>query len=69
MLGTVRYCSVNVHNYKEQGRHDDLWSWLYMLIELVTNTLPWKGMARKDSVSVWYNFENITKCINLTAAF
>ncbi|VDM27055.1 unnamed protein product [Toxocara canis] len=47
--GTVRYCSVNVHQYKEQGRHDDLWSMFYMLIELITATLPWKGMPRKDS--------------------
>uniref|UniRef100_A0A0M3I7N0 Protein kinase domain-containing protein n=1 Tax=Ascaris lumbricoides TaxID=6252 RepID=A0A0M3I7N0_ASCLU len=47
--GTVRYCSVNVHQYKEQGRHDDLWSMFYMLIELITSTLPWKGMARRDS--------------------
>ncbi|VBB32962.1 unnamed protein product [Acanthocheilonema viteae] len=59
--GTVRYCSLNVHLYKEQGRHDDLWSRLrmtistgmfYMLIELLSSTLPWKGMARKDSAHV-----------------
>ncbi|MCP9257362.1 hypothetical protein DINM_000577 [Dirofilaria immitis] len=47
--GTVRYCSLNVHLYREQGRHDDLWSMFYMLIELLSSTLPWKGMARKDS--------------------
>ncbi|KAK0405067.1 hypothetical protein QR680_017785 [Steinernema hermaphroditum] len=47
--GTVRYCSLNVHEYKEQGRHDDLWSMLYMLIELLTGTLPWKGLARRES--------------------
>ncbi|VDK77445.1 unnamed protein product, partial [Litomosoides sigmodontis] len=50
--GTVRYCSLNVHLYKEQGRHDDLWSMFYMLIELLSSTLPWKGMARKDSAHV-----------------
>ncbi|KAI1730168.1 protein kinase domain-containing protein [Ditylenchus destructor] len=47
--GTVRYCSLNVHHHKEQGRHDDLWGMLFMLIELVTGTLPWKGMSRRDS--------------------
>lgn len=47
--GTVRYCSLNVHQHKEQGRHDDLWGMLYMLIELLTGTLPWKGMSRRDS--------------------
>ncbi|VDN92130.1 unnamed protein product [Brugia pahangi] len=50
--GTVRYCSLNVHLYREQGRHDDLWSMFYMLIELLSSTLPWKGMARKDSAHI-----------------
>uniref|UniRef100_A0AC35GWY4 Protein kinase domain-containing protein n=1 Tax=Panagrolaimus sp. PS1159 TaxID=55785 RepID=A0AC35GWY4_9BILA len=45
--GTVRYCSINVHHYKEQGRHDDLISML--CIELLIRNLPWKGLARKDS--------------------
>lgn len=26
--GTVRYCSLNAHRYKELGRHDDLWGML-----------------------------------------
>uniref|UniRef100_A0A7E4UMF2 Protein kinase domain-containing protein n=1 Tax=Panagrellus redivivus TaxID=6233 RepID=A0A7E4UMF2_PANRE len=47
--GTVRYCSVNVHQYKEQGRHDDIISCLYMLIELLTASLPWKGQQRRES--------------------
>uniref|UniRef100_A0A0R3QPQ4 Protein kinase domain-containing protein n=1 Tax=Brugia timori TaxID=42155 RepID=A0A0R3QPQ4_9BILA len=38
--------------YREQGRHDDLWSMFYMLIELLSSTLPWKGMARKDSAHI-----------------
>uniref|UniRef100_A0A914Y7W9 Protein kinase domain-containing protein n=1 Tax=Panagrolaimus superbus TaxID=310955 RepID=A0A914Y7W9_9BILA len=47
--GTVRYCSLNVHLYREQGRHDDLISMLFMCIELLVRSLPWKGLARKDS--------------------
>uniref|UniRef100_A0A914PWU9 Protein kinase domain-containing protein n=1 Tax=Panagrolaimus davidi TaxID=227884 RepID=A0A914PWU9_9BILA len=47
--GTVRYCSLNVHFYKEQGKHDDLISLLYMLIELHTATLPWKGQLRREA--------------------
>uniref|UniRef100_A0A0K0FAG5 Asator (inferred by orthology to a D. melanogaster protein) n=1 Tax=Strongyloides venezuelensis TaxID=75913 RepID=A0A0K0FAG5_STRVS len=47
--GTVRYCSVNVHQYKEQGRHDDLCGLLFMLIEFLTTTLPWKGLTKRES--------------------
>ncbi|WKY09806.1 hypothetical protein Q1695_002287 [Nippostrongylus brasiliensis] len=47
--GTVRYCSLNVHQYKEQGRHDDLYGALFSMIECLTGTLPWKGMVRKEA--------------------
>ncbi|CAI5437584.1 unnamed protein product [Caenorhabditis angaria] len=44
--GTVRYCSLNVHQHKEQGRHDDLYGALYAMIETLTATLPWKGCPK-----------------------
>ncbi|GMT29144.1 hypothetical protein PFISCL1PPCAC_20441 [Pristionchus fissidentatus] len=50
--GTVRYCSLNVHLAKEQGRHDDLWSILHSMIELATGTLPWKGSTRKEAEKI-----------------
>ncbi|VDN33358.1 unnamed protein product [Gongylonema pulchrum] len=46
--GTVAYCSINVHKHLEQGRHDDLWSMMYMLIEFIAGRLPWKGLDRKE---------------------
>ena len=39
--GTVRYVAPAVHDRKEQGRRDDIWSLLYMLIELHCG-LPWQ---------------------------
>ena len=32
--GTVRYASINTHQSKDLGRHDDLWSVFYLLVEL-----------------------------------
>ncbi|KRY40801.1 Tau-tubulin kinase 1 [Trichinella spiralis] len=39
--GTPKYASPNVHLNKEQGRHDDLYSTFYMLIEFYYGNLPW----------------------------
>ncbi|CAF3399089.1 unnamed protein product [Rotaria sp. Silwood1] len=48
--GTVRYASINAHKNKEMGRHDDLWSLFYMLIEFVTGQLPWRRIKDKEQV-------------------
>uniref|UniRef100_A0A3Q2TSW4 Tau tubulin kinase 2b n=1 Tax=Fundulus heteroclitus TaxID=8078 RepID=A0A3Q2TSW4_FUNHE len=45
--GTVRYASVNAHKNKEMGRHDDLWSLFYMLVEFMVGQLPWRKIKDK----------------------
>ena len=48
--GTVRYASINAHNYRELGRHDDLWSMYYMFVEFLSGQLPWHRKSEKDIV-------------------
>ncbi|XP_052010016.1 tau-tubulin kinase 2-like [Xyrauchen texanus] len=48
--GTVRYASINAHKNKEMGRHDDLWSLFYMLVEFLVGQLPWRKIKDKDQV-------------------
>uniref|UniRef100_A0A3Q3VXD2 Protein kinase domain-containing protein n=1 Tax=Mola mola TaxID=94237 RepID=A0A3Q3VXD2_MOLML len=45
--GTVRYASINAHKNKEMGRHDDLWSLFYMLVEFTVGQLPWRKIKDK----------------------
>ncbi|XP_010596685.1 tau-tubulin kinase 2 isoform X2 [Loxodonta africana] len=48
--GTVRYASVNAHRNREMGRHDDLWSLFYMVVEFVVGQLPWRKIKDKEQV-------------------
>ncbi|KTF93475.1 hypothetical protein cypCar_00027354 [Cyprinus carpio] len=48
--GTVRYASVNAHKNREMGRHDDLWSLFYMLVEFIVGQLPWRKIKDKEQV-------------------
>lgn len=50
--GTLRYCSVAAQDRKEQGRHDDLWSLFYMLVEFAKGSLPWTGIVEEEKVIV-----------------
>ncbi|MCL4169262.1 UNVERIFIED_CONTAM: hypothetical protein GTU68_005929, partial [Idotea baltica] len=57
--GTVRYASVNAHLNREMGRHDDLWSLFYMLVEFIAGQLPWKKLKDKDQVGqIKQTFDN-----------
>jgi len=40
--GTTSFASVHAFEGKDLSRRDDLWSLLYILIELYTGTLPWR---------------------------
>ncbi|KAI6218878.1 hypothetical protein M3Y95_01134600 [Aphelenchoides besseyi] len=49
--GTVRYCAPGVHLRQEQGRKDDVWSLMYMLIEFHCG-LPWQKEREKEKLEV-----------------
>ncbi|WKX92948.1 hypothetical protein Q1695_010741 [Nippostrongylus brasiliensis] len=50
-LGTIRFASRACHLGIEQGRKDDLETWLYMLFDLFeSDSLPWKRAADRNQV-------------------
>ncbi|KIH57486.1 hypothetical protein ANCDUO_12323 [Ancylostoma duodenale] len=50
-LGTIRFASRACHLGIEQGRKDDLETWLYMLFDLFDDeSLPWKRAVNKSQV-------------------
>ena len=62
--GTVRYASLNAHLAKDLGRHDDLWSVFYMLVELAVGQLPWRRIRDKEEageVKAQYDHKKLIK--------
>ncbi|XP_049848379.1 probable serine/threonine-protein kinase DDB_G0292354 isoform X2 [Schistocerca gregaria] len=49
-VGSWRYMSPNVHLQKDHGRRDDMWGFLYVIIELYLGTLPWKSIKGPKNV-------------------
>ncbi|KAK9843205.1 hypothetical protein WJX74_008685 [Apatococcus lobatus] len=44
--GSTTYASINALHKQDQGRRDDVWSWLYMLAEMLNGHLPWKDAGK-----------------------
>ena len=62
--GTVRYASLNAHLSNDLGRHDDLWSVFYMLVELAVGQLPWRRIRDKEEageVKAQYDHKKLIK--------
>ncbi|KAF8357352.1 hypothetical protein PRIPAC_92347 [Pristionchus pacificus] len=49
-FGTTRYCSADANEKKDQGRVDDLWSMLYVMVEL-RGKLPWSNLHDKKELA------------------
>uniref|UniRef100_A0A183EE00 Protein kinase domain-containing protein n=1 Tax=Gongylonema pulchrum TaxID=637853 RepID=A0A183EE00_9BILA len=49
--GTMRYVSVTVHERRDQGPTDDIWSLFYSLIELFQGSLPWTATTEPNDIA------------------
>lgn len=48
--GTARYASINSHVGRELSRRDDMWSLVYVLVEMMVGQLPWRRIKDKDEI-------------------
>ncbi|GMS83508.1 hypothetical protein PENTCL1PPCAC_5683, partial [Pristionchus entomophagus] len=48
--GTIRYCSAAANEKQDQSRVDDLWSLLYVMVEL-RGQLPWNKLKEKKELA------------------
>ncbi|KRX27241.1 putative serine/threonine-protein kinase, partial [Trichinella nelsoni] len=49
--GTIRYASPYCHARKDYGRRDDLYSWLYTLVEFRRGYLIWRDVRDEKNVA------------------
>ena len=48
--GTTVYASPNAHMHQDLSRRDDMISWFYLLLDILTGKLPWKKMTSKTDI-------------------
>ena len=49
--GSSKYASIYTHQNEDQGRRDDVWSLLYLLVEFVDGVLPWTEVRESRQLS------------------
>ncbi len=50
--GSTVYASLAAHSGKDVGWKDDLWSWVYVLAELIDGSLPWRVDRQQQQEAV-----------------
>ena len=54
-IGTLTYASLSAHKREELTKKDDLWSYFFMLLDLLNEKLPWRN----------YSFENEKEIVEI----
>ena len=60
-IGTLTYASLSAHKRKELTKKDDLWSYFYMLLDLLNEQLPWRNYSFENEKEI---IETKQKCID-----
>ena len=60
-VGTLTYASLSAHNKEELSKRDDLWSFFFMLLDLLNEKLPWRNCNSDNEKEI---VETKLKCIN-----
>jgi tau tubulin kinase len=60
-VGTFTYASLSVHKREQLGKKDDLWSFFFMILDLLGENIPWRNIEGEDEQSI---FECKKKCID-----
>lgn len=67
--GTCRYASLNSHEGLDLSCRDDIWSFFYILVEMVAPPLPWHNQSSKDVVAQIKQSSNSRIVIGLPPQF
>ncbi|OHS98535.1 Casein kinase I isoform delta [Tritrichomonas foetus] len=69
-VGTCRYGSIYAHDGYQQSRRDDLFSWLYTVIEFIDTKLPWPGKRdREQTIKIKKSITPKKLCASLPSEF
>ena len=67
-IGSTNYCSINVHNYIEPSRRDDLESVIYVILTMLVGKLKWFNNPNLSDILLLKEkllFDNIPSFIKL----
>ena len=56
-VGTAKYASFNAHENIDLGRRDDLFSWFFSLLEIMTGKLPW--ISSRDKIETYKSKQRV----------
>jgi hypothetical protein len=48
--GTITYASLNAHLKIDLSRRDDLWSFYFVIMDFMNESIPWRNSNIKDEV-------------------